>query len=188
MRTRGIIGGLLGVLAFAGIAGAGDSTSRPFTNPTLDSTPFQDCVSSGQYKGSGTKIQIQLKGLQGLPDTDQVPCSGDEVICVQNATSSVPNVGVLNNGIVFRGEVKKGKVQIKHDLCKENSGLCPGGPTGTVRTYNEDVLCYEADPNFAPALFLTLPQAGGCEGLVYNAQPTPSTPLMARVGTTSGCP
>lgn len=188
MRTRNvIIGGIAGVLALAGVAGAGDTTLRPFTNPTTGSTPFRDCSSSGQLKGSGTKIQIQLKKLEGIADTDQVPCSGDEVICVQRTTNVVLGTSLATE-LVFRGEVKSGQVKIKHDVCKENSGLCPGIPAiGTVPTFAEDVLCYAADAAFNPN-FGGYTLSTSCEGLVNGSQPTPASALIARTGTTSGCP
>ena len=180
--------GAASMLLAAGAAQAKDVTLRPFTNPVVSSTaPFADCTSSGALKGGGgkfgTQVQIQMKKLN-LPDTDGIPCTDDDVICLQQTTSTVGG-GPLATELVFRAEVKKGQIKIKHDMCAENSNLCPGA-LGATPTYAERVACYTADPSFDPLIFYAL-QPNACEGLVLS-QETPSSALIAETGSTAGCP
>ncbi|MBU6281922.1 hypothetical protein KGQ64_06735 [bacterium] len=180
--------GTASLLLAAGAAQAKDVTLRPFTNPVVSSTvPFVDCTSSGALKGGGgkygTQVQIQFKKLN-MPDTDGIPCTADDVICLQQTTSTV-GAASLATEILFRAEVKKGQIKIKHDMCAENSGLCPGA-IGVTPSYAERVACYAADPSFNPGIVYAL-QPNACEGLVLS-QVTPGSALIAETGSTSGCP
>ena len=189
MNRKVFFFGTASLLLVAVAAQAKDTTLRPFTNPVVSSTaPFADCSSSGALKGGGgkfgTQVQIQMKKLN-LPDTDGIPCTDDDVICLQQTTNTVPGIGSLATEILFRAEVKKGQIKIKHDLCAENPALCPG-TLGATPSYAERIVCYAADPTFTPAITYTLvPNA--CEGLVLS-QATPSSALIAESGSTSGCP
>ena len=180
--------GTASLLLAAVAAQAKDMTLRPFTNPVVSSgAAFVDCTSSGQSKGGGgkygTQVQIQMKKLN-LPDTDQIPCTADDVICLQQTTSTVGG-NPLATEILFRAEVKKGQIKIKHDMCAENSNLCPGA-LGATPTYSERIACYGADASFNPSILYKL-QPNACEGLVLS-QATPSSALIAESGSTSGCP
>ncbi|MFM7142994.1 MAG: hypothetical protein ACKO2K_13895 [Alphaproteobacteria bacterium] len=188
MNRKVFFFGTASLLLAAVAAQAKDTTLRPFTNPVVSSSAaFVDCTSSGQSKGGGgkygTQVQIQMKKLN-LADTDQIPCTDDDVICLQQTTNTVGG-NSLSTEIVFRAEVKKGQIKIKHDMCVENSNLCPGA-LGATPTYAERIACYAADSSFAPTLVYKL-QPNACEGLVIG-QPTPSSALIAESGSTSGCP
>lgn len=193
MNRKVVFFGTVSLLLASVAAQAKDVTLRPFTNPAGSGgagagAAFVNCTSSGQSKGGGgkygTQVQIQLKKLN-LDDTDQIPCTDDDVICLQQTTNTVPGIGSLATEILFRAEVKKGQIKIKHDLCAENPALCPG-TLGATPSYAERIVCYAADPTFTPAITYTLvPNA--CEGLVLS-QATPSSALIAESGSTSGCP
>ncbi len=183
---------ILGIALLAGSSPAlagGDKMSLSFTNhvtPT-NGTPFKNCTSTGAYKSSGTQIQIQLKGLIGLSDTDGIACTADDYICITHTETN----GLLFTGpstVIFRAEVKKGQLKVKHDLCAENAATCLPIPLSSVML---DAKCYAADPDFDETdggLLTALDLAGDCNFVVPGAKLVPSSAEIARTGTTSGCP
>ncbi len=182
----------LPVAAAPALAG-GDKASVSFTNHTVvapGGEPFSNCSSTGAFKSSGTAISIQLKGLINLPDTDQVACSADEVICVVHTNNKDSLNGALINGvtsIVFYAEVKKGQVKIKHDICAENVATCL--PI-QVSSSELDVECFMPEADFDPTeggLVGNLPLANGCD-VVAVGDVEPASQLIAEGGSTTGCP
>ena len=168
---------------------AADKTGDAFTNDGTagSGAQFVNCSSSGQYKSGGTAIQIKLKKLVGLADSDQLPCTGDEVICVIHSTVSgslIPG-GSSASTTVVRGEVKSSGVSIKVDLCKLQPALCP---PSEVHSYDNDVICYLPIAGYNPAFFLALPPPNQCMGVDLSALPDPASPRLARQGQTTGCP
>ncbi len=184
---------ILGIAILASSSPAlagGDKMSLSFTNhvtPGTDGTPFKNCTSTGAYKSSGTQIQIQLKGLVGLTDTDGIICTDDDFICVTHTETN----GVLFTGpstVIFRAEVKKGQLKVKHDLCAENAATCLPIPLSSVAL---DAKCFGPDPDFDETNGGTLTALGmtnPCDFIVPGAKLEPSSTEIARTGTTSGCP
>jgi len=138
--------------------------------------------SKGKTKGDDKcRVQIQMKGV-ALPDTDQVPCSGDEVICISH--SHVTLLGsALDTSAVFRGEVKNGSVKIKRDLFAEGTGCLPSGGVGGsgLQQFDAVTYCFAPDGLYpAPPIgFLSCPLEG-----VYPVSfgPVPPTPVIASGG------
>jgi hypothetical protein len=145
-------------------------------------------VSAGKVKLLAEKVQIQLKKLSGKPTTDGVVCTDDDIICIMTANvhlATVENFGVSYT--VFRGDLKRGNMKIKHDMCAENPTLC-GASEIDVRTTNIGVVCYEADPTWVNPSFNAAGSDGDgaispCEGatLVFGGGPftVPSTAVIA---------
>lgn len=112
-------------------------------------------VSKGKLQvDTKCKVQIQLKGLT-LPDSDQIPGTGDEVICIADAKACTPNDANpaeslnLNISTIFRGEVKKGAVNIKEDIGPNGqvTGCTPGAK---VIDYEKRLVCYEPQSSYVP--------------------------------------
>ena len=167
---------------------AADKTGDAFTNDGTagSGAPFVNCSSSGQYKSGGTAIQIKLKKLVGLADSDQLPCTDDEVICVIHSTvSGAPFPAGSASTTVVRGEVKSSGVSIKVDLCKLQPGLCA---ISEIHSYDNDVICYLPDAGYSPVLLLPLPAPNQCMGVDLSSLPDPATLRLARQGQTTGCP
>ena len=190
-----IVAGACLALASPGLAG--DKSQSTMANPGVPptggipaltgpiGTTWTNQVSKGSTKGDNNcKIQVQLKGLTGLPDSDQIPGTGDEVICVANSHVTLAGVTPLNVGVVLRGEVKAGAVKIKADLFAEGSGCIPnkkGGPV--VAQFDGQMTCYQ------PTLY-----APGCGGFVPFASDAtqgtcaasfparPASPMIATQG------
>ena len=111
-----MLGTLIGLaLVFPAMSMAGDKTQSTLVNrlvPPAGAVPavpnpsgpfWTNGISKGKSKGDDKcKVQIQMKGI-ALPDTDQVPCSGDEVICVAHSHTTV--LGVPTDGEVV-GELE----------------------------------------------------------------------------------
>jgi hypothetical protein len=153
------------------------------------STKWVNGTAKGKSKFSGCTIQVQLKGTT-LADTDGVPGTGDEVICLSDNDVDFTLSG---GGGIFRGEVSGGTVKIKFDLAAEN---IPCG-VGPLVQYDSRMTCYEPDPAYnatkgcgQPAAPPTgcAPNTGGflsdstscvCTG-GYPLRP--STPLIATEG------
>jgi hypothetical protein len=121
------------------------------------STAFTNGTSKGKFKfGDNCKAQVQLGGLS-LPDSDQVPGTGDEVICTIEDVVSVMGSQIGKTVTYLRGEVKSGKAKIKADLstqlppgnCIPENPLVPGL---SVKIYDIRVTCYEPDAAFAPVI------------------------------------
>jgi hypothetical protein len=169
-------------LALASPGLAGDKSQSTMANPVVApaggipaltgpiGTAWTNQVSKGKTKADNNcKIQVQLKGLTGIADTDGTPGTGDEVICV--APSHVTVAGLpLDAGAVLRGEVKSGAVKIKADLFKEGTGCVPnkkGNPLGNIAQFDGALTCYEKDPGYVPgcatfAAFTSDPTQGAC--------------------------
>jgi hypothetical protein len=196
MRSSRFIGVLAAgaCVALTSTGFAGDSSQSTFVNPVVLTgvgvpalTPpvgpfWANGVSKGKTKGDDKcKVQAQLSGVS-LPDTDQLPGTGDEVICTADASVSLGYAVPLSTTAVFRGEVKAGKVKIKADLFAEGTGCIPakkGGPG--LAQYNGRMSCYAPDAGYpAPPLpFASDPTQG-----VFPAgfAPRPASPLIATQG------
>ena len=149
-------------------------------------TTWTNQVSKGSTKGDNNcKIQVQLKGLTGLPDSDQIPGTGDEVICVANSHVTLAGVTPLNVGVVVRGEIKSGAVKIKADLFAEGSGCVPnkkGGPV--VAQFDGQMTCYQPAPGYVPGCGGFAPFASdGTQGACAASFPArPTSPMIATQG------
>jgi len=173
---------------------AGDKSQSTLANPVfLTGTGVPALVppvgiawtngtSKGKTKGDDKcRVQVQLKGI-GLPDSDGVPGTGDEIICTADANVTVLPGLPLSTTAVLRGEIAGGKVKIKVDLFAEATGCIPakGGGPGVVQ-YDGRLTCYEPDPGYPPPPlpFLSDPTQG-----VYPAGfgPRPTSPIIATQG------
>ena len=154
---------------------------------------FVQCQSQGLAKIVGTKMQIQLKKLENLPDTDGVPCSGDEYICVITSEVSLGVPSFATSYTFFQGDLKKGSLKLKHDMCKENSTLCGTGVVST--TTGLAIQCYEPDPSWPLPAFNAAGTAGSgavnsCEGVqlsLFGVPTLPTSAVIAELGM-SQCP
>jgi hypothetical protein len=181
-------------LAIPAVGTAGDKLQSTLVNPVVLSgttTPaltgpigaaWTNGVAKGKFKGDDKcKLQVVISGL-ALPDTDQIPGTGDEVICVASSQVSLVYVAPLNTGAVLRGEVKSGKVKIKADLFAEGTGCIPakkGGPG--LAQFAATLACYEPDPVYPPP---AIPFASDPTQGVYPAgfPPRPASPMIATGG------
>lgn len=181
-------------LAMSAPALAGDKSQITIVNPVVLAgtsiptlTPpvaagWVNGVSKGKSKGDDKcKVQVQLKGV-GLPDSDQLPGTGDEVICVADSHVTVAAATPLSVSAVFRGEVKADQVKIKADLFAEATGCIPtkGGGPG-VAQYDGRIACYAPGGAYPPP---PVPFASDATQGVYPAgfAPRPPGALIATQG------
>lgn len=154
----------------------------PLTGPK--STKWVNGTAKGKSKASGCTVQVQLKGTT-LADTDGIPGTGDEVICLSDNDVDVSGIP-LSGGGIFRGEVSGGTVKIKADLAAEGVG-CGLGP---VVEYDSRTTCYEPSPAYNAASGCG---AAGCTPIAFASDATqcvcsagyptrPTTPLIATEG------
>jgi hypothetical protein len=154
MKSGILVALLAASLVLPGGASAGDKSQSTFTAPSVvtgtqpppllgpNSGLFVPGTSKGKSKGDDKcKLQVQLSGLL-LPATDGIPDTGDEIICIGN--SNIAQAGLaVKTGVVLRGEVKAGKMNIKVDLAAEGIPCVPskkGGPP--TQSYNGGMTCY----------------------------------------------
>ena len=153
------------------------------------STKWANGTAKGKSKFSGCTIQVQLKGTT-LADTDGIPGTGDEVICLSDNDVDFTTSG---GGAILRGEVSGGGVKIKVDLAANN---IPCG-VGPLVQYDSRMTCYEPDPTYNATTGCGQPAAPptGCAPNTggFTSDPTscvctggyplrPSTPLIATEG------
>jgi hypothetical protein len=155
-------------LIVPGLGQSGDKSQNTLVSPiAMPGTAFPPAAgvvgaswvngtSRGTTKGdTRCKLQIQMKGLVGLPDSDGIPNTGDEVICLTYAHVNVDpgTVNLLHDtSSVFRGEVRNGTVKIKADLLAEGTGCTPGGSSFPVAQFGFEMTCYEPDPVYAASV------------------------------------
>jgi hypothetical protein len=189
-----VIAALSGVLVAPGLGTAGQKSQSNLANPValmagalpaltgpVSPAVWTNGVSLGKTKGDDKcKVQVQMK-LIAHPDTDLVPGTGDEVICIGDSHVSIfPGPATLSTSAVLRGEVKSGVMKIKVDLAAQGTGCSPAGDLAgpEIVSYNNRLVCYDADPAYpAPPLgFATDPTQG-----VYPASfaPRPASPIIA---------
>jgi hypothetical protein len=192
---------------------AGDKGQETMTNSNVSAgQAFTDGVSKGKAKFSNPKISLSMKGLN-LSDTDQTPCTNDDIICLLSTTEVVTGGNLCTIGstpccgtgagtcsgpngtcsismggcqpcsgtcspqgtspiytvIALYGEVLAGSLKFNHDVCAEsvNGNLCSSG-TVPLSTYDEDMVCYKADPAYRAAHMpiFALNSPDQCMGLV----------------------
>jgi len=190
-----IVGALIGLtLVFPAMSSAGDKTQSTMVDrlvPPAGAVPavlnpsaplWTNGTSKGKTKGDDKcKVQITMKGV-GLPDTDQIACSGDEVICIAHSHTTVAGIPT-DVTAVFRGEVKSGGVKIKRDLFAEGTGCIPSGGVGGlgIQQYDGGMYCFAPDGAYPPPAlpFLSCVLEG-----VYplGFGPIPVTPVIATDG------
>lgn len=187
------------VFLLAGPAVAGMKTgkvSTTLTNPANVTGPFTNGTSKGTFSFKGTKAVVKAKGTT-VPDTDGVPCSGDEVICLLSVHANVSLGGPLDLTIILGAEASGGKVIASRDLCKdrdkaiapESYFFCPEffGALGTISLSQVDLVCYAPDPAWlsgnAPDFPMNL--AGHtCEGLKNAVSSPPQNGVLFSSGST----
>jgi len=190
-RTALVIG--LGLVVSSPVL-AGDKSQSTFVNPigvTGAAAPaltgpigasWTNGVSKGKTKGDNNcNVQVKLGGLT-LPDSDGLPGTGDEVICITDSNVTVGGALFLSTSAVLRSEVKSGKIKIKANLQTEATGCVAseGGGPG-VEQYDGRMTCYEPDPTYpAPPLPFA---SDGTQG-IYPAGfgPRPASAMIATQG------
>lgn len=194
MQSRVVVALLGAALVIPSLASAGDKSQSTMVNPVAVTgagipalagpigASWTNGTSKGKTKGDDKcKVQVQLGPLT-LPDSDQLPGTGDEVICTADANVHV-FTGALNlsTTAVFRGEIKSGKVKIKADLFAEGTGCMPAGSAFPVAQYDGRITCYQPDPAYPnpPLGFASDPTQG-----IYPAGfgPRPASPMIATEG------
>ena len=160
---------LAAVLVLSGTAVAGDKAQGNFVNPIvvpgtglppvvgpIDPSVFVNGVSGSKSKADvKCKLQMQLKKLVGVPDSDQVPGTGDEIICIAHAHTNVDAGGanlLTDVSTVLRAEVKNGAIKIKTDLVAEGIPCVPdkkGGPP--TAQFGSSTACYAPDGGYSAA-------------------------------------
>jgi hypothetical protein len=202
MRALLLIGAVVGVgLIAPGAAPAVDKSQSTLAQPGFfaatsppaltgpKSATWVNGTAKGKSKFTGCKVQVQLKGMMNLPDTDGIPGTGDEVICISDQNASI---GLLSTAIpaggIFRGEVSGNSVKIKADLAAEMVGCGIAG--GNIVEYDSRMTCYEPSPAYnaahgcgsadcTPAPFMSDPTQCVCTA-GYPTRPT--TNLIATEG------
>jgi len=186
---------LAAAIAIPATSNAGDKSQSTLVSPIATGTGapvdigtksvaagvWTNATSKGKTQGDDKcKVQIQL-GKITLPDSDQIPGTGDEVICISDAKVNVAGVP-LNTSAVFRGEVKKGGVKIKADLFAEGTGCVPskkGGPG--IASYEARTVCYLPDPAYpSPPIPFASDPTQGVYGISFG--PHPTTAIIATDG------
>lgn len=163
MRARRMTVAVGTALAMVSPALAGDKAQSTLVNPVVLTgaavpalvppigAAWANGTSKGKTKGDDKcKIQVQLSTI-ALPDSDGVPGTGDEVICIADSQASVAYVAPLSVGAVLRGEILSGKVKIKADLFAEATGCVPskGGGPGLAQ-YDGRITCYAPGGPYPP--------------------------------------
>ena len=179
---------LAAVVSIPLISAAGDKTQSSLTAPSALApmspplitgtmgTSFTNGSSKGKSKGdSKCKLQIQIKGLTGIPDSLGIPGDGDEVICIADAVVA-QGATASGSGTVVRGEVSGGSVKIKVNLV--NEGIPCVGP---VQQTESRVTCYEPDPTFTPAFSIPF-SSDTTQGFCTEYCPRPNSPIIAMDG------
>jgi hypothetical protein len=181
-------------IAMASPALAGDKAQSTLVNPVVLTgapvpalTPpvgaaWANGTSKGKTKGDDKcKVQIQLSTI-ALPNSDGIPGTGDEVICVADSQASVTYAVPLSVSAVLRGEILSGKVKIKADLFAEATGCIPskGGGPGLAQ-YDGRITCYAPGGPYPPP---PIPFASDPTQGVYPAgfAPRPPGALIATEG------
>jgi hypothetical protein len=150
MVARAVIAVVLGIVSSASALDKLQSTLQqpgPVTgmSPPPLAGPFSTSWIAGTSKGSvkdvGCKVQVKLSHTN-LGTGDGAPGTGDEVICLGDASISYEGV-TLATTAVFRGERANGTVNIKVDLAVETSGLGGCGAVDGIVIYDSRLACYE---------------------------------------------
>jgi hypothetical protein len=156
-------------------------TGGSFSHPGASSA-FVQGGSRGMVRiDADRKVKVLMTKLVGLPPTDQVPDSGDEVICLVHGGETFQQ-NLSQHGcasFLVRGEITgtttAGKILIKTTLWN-------GGPEWVTH-----VECYEPDPayDFVAACQAAGSPIAGSPSRCARAQTyvaAPSTPLIAVLG------
>lgn len=184
---------LAAAVAIPAVSHAGDKSQSTFVNPVATGTGapvdlgtktvaagiWTNGTSKGKTQGDDKcKIQMQLQKMT-IPDSDQTPGTGDEVICISDSKLNVAGAP-LTTTTILRGEIKKGQVKIKYDLAAEGTGCFPaksGGPG--VASYESRTTCYAPDPTYNPALTIALASDGTSGIVIGSSAPHPSSGIIA---------
>lgn len=141
------------------------------------STQWIAGTSRGSVKDVGCKVQVKLSHTN-LGTGDGTPGTGDEVICLGDASIAYEGISLATTA-VFRGERVNGTVNIKVDLAVETSGPGGCGAVDDIVIYDSRLACYEPDASYSPSL--TVPfKSDPTQGVVVGAYaPRPASPLIA---------
>lgn len=193
---RKFVGATIGALAFAAVASAGgDKAQTAFVDPSsIDggANGFTNGVSSGKSKSGGCTTQIQLKGLSGINDGDQIICTGSADV----KAAALP-AGGAGNSVVWIVPAKAGGIKIKSSVAIIDVG---GNHCGSTKAtaINSEARCYKPDSGYDPAaacatvpgIWIVAPTnttglVGLCQGTAVGQRiPPPSSGEIARTGMT----
>ena len=186
---------VIALLAAGSAMAGGDKSSNAFVDTSSiagGANGFVNGTSSGVSKSSGCTIQVQLKGVTGLGDGDQVICIGSADV----RALLLPGGG--GNSVVWRAPAKKGAIKIKNsvsviDVAGQHCG------SGNTVSWNATTTCYKPDATYDPATACngvpgkgwipapagTVNLLGLCQGgAVGQRIPPPSSGVIAETGMT----
>ena len=160
----------------------------PLTGPV--GTAFVPGVSRGAVERTNNCRQnVTLRGLDGIPVSDGIPGTGDEIICLAHMWMAFE--GAKFGTLVMRGEVLgppgeartfiSARFDVETTLCK------PSGARGDSAYYEaRGTRCYEPDPLYGlvvgPLLSVPFP-SDPTQGFVLGTYaPRPTSPLIATEG------
>jgi len=187
MLTRVVIAVTLGIVSSAAALDKLQSTLQQpgnvtgMTPPPL-AGPFSTAWIAGSSRGSvkdvGCKVQVKLLHTT-LGTGDGTPGTGDEVICLGDASIAYEGISVATTA-VFRGERIGGAVNIKVDLALETSAAPGGcGAVDDIVVYDSRLACYEPDPSYTVTFSVPF-KSDPTQGVVVGAYaPRPASPLIA---------
>jgi len=172
---------------------AADKSSMTMVNPTAlggSAAPallgtggagWANGTSKGRYKTDDRCRFLVRAARLTLANSDGLPGSGDEVICIADAIVTAAGPTVVETSTVLRGEVRDGKLRIKINLMAEGTGCVPAGAGATRRVYDTRFTCWQADPSYPdpPVSFVSDASQG-----VYPTSfaPRPASPILATGG------
>lgn len=181
------------VLAGLSVATAADKVSMTMVNPVVLGGPgapallgtggsgFVDGTSKGRFKADDRCRLLVRAAKLALPNTDDQPNTGDEVICITDAIVTQAGPTVVETSTVIRGEIRDGKLRIKVSLDAEGTGCIPAGEGATRQVYDTRFTCWQPDPTYPdpPVGFASDPSQG-----VYPTSfaPRPASPILASGG------
>jgi len=174
-------------------AAAADKSSMTMVNPVAlggSAAPallgtggvgWANGTSKGRYKADDRCRVLVRAAKLTLANTDNLPGSGDEIICIADAIVTQAGPTVVQTSTVLRGEIRGGKLTIKVNLMSEGTGCVPAGAGAPRRVYDTRFTCWQADPSYPdpPIPFASDPSQG-----VYPTSfaPRPASPILATGG------
>ena len=175
-KGKGVIVAVaIGLMGSAGWAA--DKSSSSFVDASSlagGSNGFSNGVSSGKDKAASCKVKIQIKGLTGFSDGDQIICIASADVrsaALGNAASGIP----VGNSVVILAPWSdlKQQAQGKADLSLIGCG------TTTAINVGGDLECYKPDAAYLADLAGAATACTGNTGMFWgNPSSTPKDNLV----------
>ncbi len=176
------------------VMAGGDKAAQPLVDTSSiagGANGFTNGTSSGVSKSGGCTVQVQMKGVTGLTDGDQVICIGSADV----KAALIPAGG--GNSVVWIVPAKKGGIKIKNSVAVIDVAGQHCGSSNTI-SFNASTQCYKPDGAYNPAtacsgagmLWIAAPVGtvnlvGLCQGgSIGQRIPGPASGLIAESGMT----